>query len=143
MMYYQTKFGCKQTNTLKDIQRKQLYFDYISPHCDLDIEDNALFSLFFFLFFLHDTQAHDNTPTYQIWFKMVKWFRGYPADTTDRQTDRRGDSKMPVIITDSLSIFSSTSGLKTSFADFYHIKCIIQTLLTIGCTRINSPSGFF
>ena len=50
MLYYQTKFGCKQTSSLKEIEI--VNFDYISPCCDLDIQDSDLI-------FLHDTLAHD------------------------------------------------------------------------------------
>ena len=36
-----------------------IYFDYISPCCDLDAEDNKPI-------FPHDTLPHDNTPLYQV-----------------------------------------------------------------------------
>ena len=71
MLYYQTKFGCKQTSSLEDIV-KQSYFHHISSHYDLDIEDSEQI-------FLHDTLPHDNTPPYQVWLKkkIVEWFRRY------------------------------------------------------------------
>ena len=61
-VYYQTKFGCKQTSSLEEIAKKQSYFDYVSPRCDLDIEDNEPI-------FLHDTSPYDNTPTYRVRLK--------------------------------------------------------------------------
>ena len=71
--------------------KKQSYFDYISPCCDLDIEKSNQF-------FLFDTLPHDNTPQYQVWLKTVEWFRRYRADTigqTDRTTDGRSEPNIP------------------------------------------------
>ena len=50
MLYYQTKFGCKQTSSLKEIEI--VNFDYISPCCDLDIQDSGPV-------ILHDSLACD------------------------------------------------------------------------------------
>ena len=44
------------------MQQKQLYFDYISPRCDHDIESSEPI-------FPHDTLRGDNTPLYQVWLK--------------------------------------------------------------------------
>ena len=38
MLYYQTKFGCQPTNSLED-RTEIVIYDYISPRCDLDIEE--------------------------------------------------------------------------------------------------------
>ena len=54
MLYYQTKFGCKRTSSLEDTT----YFDYISFHCDLDIEHSEPF---FFCMTLWLMVLHNNT----------------------------------------------------------------------------------
>ena len=59
MLYYKTKFGCKQTSSLEDIV-KIVVFDHISPCGDLDIEDSEPI-------FPHDTLPDNNTPPYQVW----------------------------------------------------------------------------
>ena len=48
MLYYQTKFGCNLTSSLEDTQEMVIFRLYISPCCDLDIEQNEPI-------FLHDT----------------------------------------------------------------------------------------
>ena len=90
MLYYQTKFGCTQTSSLEDIVKKQSYFDYISPCCDLDIEDSAPI-------FPRDTSPHENTPPYKFdhtKFGEKKWLSNSgdiqqtrSDTTTDRQMD--------------------------------------------------------
>ena len=40
-------------------------FDYMNPHCDLDLEDSKPI-------FLHDTLAHDDASSYQVWLQKVK-----------------------------------------------------------------------
>ena len=57
-LYYQTKFGCKSTSSLED-KVKSSYFDYVSPHCDLDNEESEPI-------FLQDTSPHNNTAQYQV-----------------------------------------------------------------------------
>ena len=64
MLYYKTKFGCKLTSSLEDIVKKKLYFDHVSPCCDLDNEDTEPI-------FPHNTMTHDNTQ-YQLWLKEKK-----------------------------------------------------------------------
>ena len=49
---------------------KIVIFDYISPGCDLDTKDSEQI-------FPHDTLPHNNTSQYQVWLKMVEWFRRY------------------------------------------------------------------
>ena len=46
----------------------QQYFDYIIPHCGLDLQDSNPI-------FFHNTQSHDDAPPYYIWLQKVKWFR--------------------------------------------------------------------
>ena len=46
MIYTQIEFGCKRLTGLgliKKIQQKLSYFDYMSPHCDLHLEDRIPF----------------------------------------------------------------------------------------------------
>ena len=55
MLYYYTKFGCKPTSSLEDTTEVvifKIYFDYISPGSDLDIEHSEPI-------FLHNTLAYD------------------------------------------------------------------------------------
>ena len=62
---------------------KQSFCDYISPYCDLDLEDSIPI-------LVHDTPAQDDGPPYQVWIQKVELFRGYLLDKA-RQTDTRGD----------------------------------------------------
>ena len=74
MLYYQTKSGCKWTSCLEDrLEQKLSYFDYISPHCDLDIEDSEPI-------FLLDTLACDAALPYQVWHQNDLQFRKYHPD---------------------------------------------------------------
>ena len=78
---------------------RKSYFDYKSPHCDLDTGDHEPI-------ILPDTMPHDNTPSFQVWLKMTELFRRYRPDKiehmdrmtgghvrTDRRADRQSDSK--------------------------------------------------
>ena len=59
---------------LQKVQRvRRLLFENLSPHCDLDLEDRNPNCL-------HDTQDHDDTPTYQASLRNGKWFRRYHPD---------------------------------------------------------------
>ena len=60
-MYHPIKVGCKKISSSVDMV-ETVTFDYMSPHYDLDLEDNKPI-------FLHDTLAHDDAPPYQGWFK--------------------------------------------------------------------------
>ena len=55
-------------------------------HCDLDIDDSEPS-------FLPDTLPCDNTPPYQVCFKMAGWFRQYCLDKI-RLMDRMTDGQM-------------------------------------------------
>ena len=48
-------------------------FDYMSPHCDLDLEDATPT-------FLHDTLTHDDASPYQAWLQKVQQLRKYGPD---------------------------------------------------------------
>ena len=52
MMYHPLKFDCKKIDSSVDMV-EIFIFDYLSPHCDLDLEDSKPI-------FLHDTLVHDN-----------------------------------------------------------------------------------
>ena len=56
---------------------------YISPHCDLGVEDSEPI-------FFSANLRRDNTPPYRVWLEMVERFRRYRPDKiehTDRMTD--------------------------------------------------------
>ena len=57
MMYHQTKFSCKRISSL---YIKNLYFDYIIPNCDLDLEDGKSI-------FLKNSLTHNHASPYQVW----------------------------------------------------------------------------
>ena len=52
MMYHPIKFGSKKISSSVDMV-ETVISDYMSPHCDLELEDSKPI-------FLHDTLAHDN-----------------------------------------------------------------------------------
>ena len=108
MLYYQTKFGCKQTSSLQDILKRS-YFDYISPRCDLDIEGSEPV-------FPHDTSPHDNTPPYQVWLKMVEQFRRYRPDKI-RHTDKRPDGQSESNVLP--GIYKGEGGIKKKVITYY------------------------
>ena len=70
MIYTQIEFGCKRLTGLeliKDIvETITFWLYYISPHCDLDLEDRISF-------FLHDIPAHGGAPQYQVWLQKVAY----------------------------------------------------------------------
>ena len=47
--------------------------DYMSPQCDLDLEDRKPL-------FLHDALAHDDASPYQLWLQKVQQLRRYRPD---------------------------------------------------------------
>ena len=71
-MYHQIKFGCKTISSSVDMV-EMVTFDYISPKCDLDLEDSKPI-------FLHDILAHDDASQYQVWSQKVKQLRRYHPD---------------------------------------------------------------
>ena len=52
---------------------KTVILDYVSPHCDLDLEDIKPI-------FLHDTLAQDDAPLYQVWLQNVQQLSRYQPD---------------------------------------------------------------
>ena len=60
MLYYDTKFGYKQTSSLEDTVKIVILWIYISPRCDIDTEDSEPI-------FPQDTLPRDNTPSYKFW----------------------------------------------------------------------------
>ena len=72
MMYYPINFGCKKISNSVDMV-DTVIFDYMSPQCDLELEDSKLI-------FLHDTLAHDDASLYQVWLQKVQQFRRYCSD---------------------------------------------------------------
>ena len=75
MIYHQIEFGCKRLiglELIKDTVNIWLslsYFDYISPHYDLDLEDSIPF-------FRHDILAHGGAPQYQVWLQKIQTQKG-------------------------------------------------------------------
>ena len=68
MIYHQRKFGHKQIISFDELADES-HFDYLSPCCDLDLEDSNQFSW-------HNTPTHNNAPLYQVWFERLR--RYYP-----------------------------------------------------------------
>ena len=54
-----SKFDCKKISSSVDLT-ETVIFGYMSPHCDLDLEDTKPA-------FLQDTRAHDDAAPYQVW----------------------------------------------------------------------------
>ena len=75
----------KQIKRLKDIVDS--HFIYISPGCDLDVEDSRPI-------LPHDTPVHDNTPPYQVCLHYIEQFRRYHPDKI--QTHRQMDVMIPI-----------------------------------------------
>ena len=61
VLYYQTKFGCKQTNTLEDIAETVIFWFQVALAVTLTLKiENQFFC---------GIPPHDNTSPYQVWFK--------------------------------------------------------------------------
>ena len=56
VMYHQIKFGCIEISSSVDMV-ETVVSDYMSPHCDLDLEDSKPT-------FLHDALIHDDASPY-------------------------------------------------------------------------------
>ena len=61
LIYHPPKFGCKKISNSVDIE-ETVIADYMSPQCDLELEDSKPT-------FLHDTLAHVASP-YQVWLQV-------------------------------------------------------------------------
>ena len=64
MMCHPTKYGCQKIGSSADMV-ETVMFDWMSLHCDPDLEDSKPI-------FLHDTLAHDVASPYQVWLQKVK-----------------------------------------------------------------------
>ena len=64
MTYHPIKFGRKKISSSVDMVEK-VVFDYMSPHCDPELEDSKPI-------FLHDTLAHDDASPYQVWLQRIQ-----------------------------------------------------------------------
>ena len=67
MMYHPIKFGCKKISSSADI------VDTVIVIGDPELEDSKPI-------FLHDTLAHDDSPSYRVWFQKVQQLRRYHPD---------------------------------------------------------------
>ena len=72
MMHHPIKFGCKNISSSVYII-ETVISDYMSPHCDLELEDSKPPPL-------RDTLAHDDTSSYQVWLHKVQQLRRYCPD---------------------------------------------------------------
>ena len=72
IMYYQTKFGSKTISSSKDMV-EIFILDQMNLHCDPELEDSKPI-------FLHDTLAHDDASSYQVWLPKVQQLRRYHLD---------------------------------------------------------------
>ena len=72
MMYHPNEFCYKKISSSTDMV-ETVISDYMSPHCDLKLEDGEPV-------LLHDTLAHDVASPYQVWSQNVLWFRRYHPD---------------------------------------------------------------
>ena len=59
MMYHPIKCGCEKISSSADMV-ETVILDYMSIQYDPELEDSKSI-------FLHDTMAHDDTSSYQVW----------------------------------------------------------------------------
>ena len=71
-MYCPVKCKCKKISSSVDMVKTAI-FDYMSPHYDPKFEDSQLI-------FLHDTLAHADVSSYQVWLQKVQQLRRYRLD---------------------------------------------------------------
>ena len=57
--YHPIEFGCKKNSSSVDVV-ETIILDYMSPQCDLALEDSKPV-------FPQDTLAHDGASPYQVW----------------------------------------------------------------------------
>ena len=62
-MYHPIKYGCKKII-------ETVIFDYVSPHCNPELEDSKPI-------FLHGTLTHNDASPYQVWLQKVQQLRRY------------------------------------------------------------------
>ena len=72
MMHHNIKCGCKKISSSVNVVEKVI-FDYVSPHCDLELEDSKPI-------FLQDTLAHGDPSSYQVWLQKVQQLGRYRPD---------------------------------------------------------------
>ena len=71
-MCHQTRFSCKKISISVDVVETTIS-DYISLHCDLELEDKEPI-------FLHNTLAQVDASPYQVWLQKVQQLRRYGPD---------------------------------------------------------------
>ena len=64
VMYHPIKFGCKKISSSVDMVKKVI-LDYMSSHCDPELEDSKPI-------FLHDTLAHDVASPYKFGYRRFR-----------------------------------------------------------------------
>ena len=71
-MHNPIKYGWKKIISSVDVV-KTVISDYISPHCDPELEDSKPI-------FLHDTLAHNDASPNQVWLQNIQQLRRYHQD---------------------------------------------------------------
>ena len=71
-MHNPIKYGWKKIISSVDVV-KTVISDYISPHCDPELEDSKPI-------FLHDTMTHVDASPYQVWLPKVQQLKRYHPD---------------------------------------------------------------
>ena len=69
-MYHPIKCGCRKISS-SVYMVETVIFDYMSPHCNLELEDRKLI-------FSHDTLALDDASPYQVGYKRFSSY--YPDE---------------------------------------------------------------
>ena len=72
MINHQIKHGFKKISSSADVV-ETVILDYMTPHYYPELEDSKPM-------ILHDTLAHDNRSSYQVWLQMVQQLRRYCPD---------------------------------------------------------------
>ena len=64
LIYHQSKCGCIKISSSEDIAETDIFWLYISSHCDLNLEDRSPI-------FGHDIPAHDGAPHTKFGYKRL------------------------------------------------------------------------
>ena len=99
MMYNPIKFGCKKISRSVNVL-ETVIFDYMSPHCDPELEDRGYKS----------TLAQDDASPYQVWLQKIQQLRRYCSNEHSPEF-----SNVPVTltltITEQSNLFTRQSSL--------------------------------
>ena len=101
-MYHQIQFGCKKISSSVDIV-ETVISDYMSPHCDLELEDSKPD-------FLQDTLLHGDASPYQVRLQKVQQLKRYHPDEHSLEF-LTFPVTLTVTITDQSNFFDKTTQL--------------------------------